>query len=1218
MSDLFPEMKGEDPKKAKDGVSKKKAAQDNLPPNLGKAVRLPVPDFNDPNRKLTCLEVDFPIAPINALARLEATSGAAKKPIYQMSKWWARRQSSVFRSMLIAAATEAPDNPEDAAKLVWENYYANHQKGGAFKKLRVLDPFMGGGTTLVEGSRLGLHVTGVDLNPVAWFVVKNEVACSDPYQVKAFFAAIEREVKPLIQPFYTTTCPRGHKGHWIDGDTGKIANVDPIDLPPDERKSYRWEGPEVIYTFWAKHGPCQAHGCNHRTPIFRTPIIAEKTLTTNFIPLTCPSCHGEFHAELGETRMAPGSERVVLDNEDPFTEMSQLFAKELKDYSKGNGTEKRQRVAHLLDTVDADPGLCCPGCGTFSGGKLKTVLEMHRHASKVSDIAKKELGIESKKVYMYLLMRPEWLKGSPGVNAEGEELGGYAGADPERTAAWYQERLKGLALVEVRGRVKLDEDGVPEDEVDDETVASEADVEEIEGVGESAESQDAKGWGPPKQLTLADGTILEPHKGTVPKRSNFRCEKCGRPQDFLESVRETKHTAPVFPYSLQCHCPQCQEEGYQYNGRFFKQPDERDAFQSTQADREWDARKDADLEGFWPKTPLFPSFMTHRLNGGIPNWGYTHWWKMFNSRQLLVHTQLMRGIEQIDPESWPLDVREQALGAFQQYLRSMCMLSFYHIRNDQIAPALSNPNYHPKNQVIETCVFKDVGSGAWTAYVKNTCKGVEWVHKPDEPALGQRSVETGDPVLCGSTELICASSSFLPTVETFDCAITDPPFGNLLYYADLAEFFYQWLRLPLQRFYEGQPEADYFKPERTPHAQEAIENPFEHPDDREPHEAEKIIIAEHLHLIRKLSEDDILQIGDGNPLYRREPAPDFYRQTLQACWAEAGRLLKPGGILAFTFHHKDDAPWVDVLESLFDADYVLSMTYPIRSDETKGSKGQFGSRKIEYDIIHVCRKRLGEVEPVSWAKMRRWVRQEVSRLKDLLEHAHGKEITESDMLIILRGKSLEFFSRHYGQVYTGDGQVLDVRNALLGINQILDDLRESASSGPRPPEAAEPATRLMLRIFLTNKKVTRDDIGKTLRGTGIAPDDFAQWGWVRIVGKDVYPIPIAERFDAFTQRGRTRKVLKSDLDVAHFLIGAATSGGKVDIMQELRTGNLPLRRSVDEVIGWYQETSKDAEVRTGAATAKTLLTQFRQRRQDLPKDLQLSIFEQLEEAEIAS
>ena len=68
--------------------------------------------------------------------------------------------------------------------------------------------------------------------------------------------------------------------------------------------------------------------------------------------------------------------------------------------------------------------------------------------------------------------------------------------------------------------------------------------------------------------------------------------------------------------------------------------------------------------------------MTHQLNGGIPNWGYTHWWKMFNPRQLLVHSQLAKALAGAGND-WPLDVVEQGLGAFQQYLRQpehVCLL----------------------------------------------------------------------------------------------------------------------------------------------------------------------------------------------------------------------------------------------------------------------------------------------------------------------------------------------------------------------------------------------------------------------------------------------------------------------------------------------------------------------------------------------------------------
>src|SRR5262245_59322783 len=198
----------------------------------GKAAALETVDFSDANRPKTCLEVDFPILPVNQVASIEGNAG---KPIYQMSKWWARRRSSVFRSMLIAAAAKAPDDPAHAAKHVWDHYYANHQKKGAFKHLKVADIFMGGGTTLVEGSRLGMLMFGNDLNPVAWFVVKQVFAKVDLEEVKALLADIEAEVKPQIMPFYYCDGPNGEKGKWTHIPTGRVEgpDFDPLSLAPE-------------------------------------------------------------------------------------------------------------------------------------------------------------------------------------------------------------------------------------------------------------------------------------------------------------------------------------------------------------------------------------------------------------------------------------------------------------------------------------------------------------------------------------------------------------------------------------------------------------------------------------------------------------------------------------------------------------------------------------------------------------------------------------------------------------------------------------------------------------------------------------------------------------------------------------------------------------------------------------------------------------------------
>lgn len=1141
-----------------------------LPENLGKAWKdCKVPDFNDPNRPKTCLEVDFPIAQINKLAQLEGNAG---KPIYQMSKWFARRRSSVFRSMLLAAATQAPDDPSEAAKLIWDHYYCNHQKAGAYKNLKVLDPFMGGGTTLVEGARLGMQMTGIDLNPVAWFVCKNELAGSDPNQVAALFADIEAQVKPQIMPFYTTTCPRGHKGRWIDIRTNLEANIDPLELPPEDRVHYRWEGPEIIYTFWAKHGPCDGLSCHHRTPLFKSLIMAQKTMTANYIELTCPHCGTKFHAELGESRMAPGAELVNLDDDAAsITTLSQAYANLLNDYDKGSADDTIERWHQLVNATPSEPGLQCPHCHEFAGHDIQEVLKRHT-ACKTSERKKKAFGIQKKKVQLWLMVSPEWAKGASGKDDDGHEYGGYAGAPAEATARWNAKRLENLSLVEIRSN-------------------TEPDTFFLHG----------------EQIST---------KGTIPRQAHFTCQNCGKENNTLESVKPTHHTAPVAVYAFQCHCPQCEAEGYNYNGRYFKAADAEDILRLDAAEQEWEKRSQADLNEYWPKQECWDAYMM-RANGGVNDgWGYTHWWKMFNSRQLLVHTQLLKAImDAHDAIRYSDDICEQALGGWLQLLRYVSMFSFYQQQYDKVIPHFSNDNYHPKNLISEINAFASLGAGRLESCKSLVYEGTNWHRTPWETFIlnsASERLELGDSLQL-TNDIYCSNSADLSMLDSsdYDLVITDPPFGGLLFYADLADFFYVWLRIPLQKWYEGLPEEAYWTPERTPHAAEAIDNEVEHPDTREEWEKDIYVTKKNLAVICQKTGDNNIVINDLNPLYLPVPSSEFYSQTLAACWAEAGRHLKDGGIMAFTFHHDNDNAWIDVLKALFEAGYYLVATYPIRSDETKGDTAAFGSKKIEYDIIHICRKRLSEPQLASYAKMRRFVKEETGRLKSLLEAVHGKTLPEADLRVILRGKSLEFYSQHYGVVQTGTGEMLGVRDALLGINQMLDDLMEDAAmtGGLRPPEAAEPVSRLYLRIFRNITSTTRDALHKTLQGSGVSQNDLEARGWIAVTGRDVKVVSIPDRYAALTKRGLNRKHIKSDLDQCFFLMGLVMAGR--NLMNELENGTLKLKKSVSEILNWYAVSSDDANIRLTAQKVISLLNQFEQKQKG--EQQQQMLFDFMEE-----
>jgi putative DNA methylase len=1048
----------------------------------GKAVELETVDFNDPNRPKTCLEVDFPVLPINEIAKVETASGAGRKPIYTMTKWWARRPSSVFRSLLIAAATKAPDDPSESAKLVWDNYYANHQKKGAFKHLKVADIFMGGGTTLVEGSRLGMQMVGNDLNPVAWFVVKQELANVDLEEVKKLLADIEAEVKPQIMPYYYCDGPEGEKGKWTHLPTKKVmpADFNPLTIPREQRKDYRYEGPEIIYTFWAKHGPCQVTGCGHRTPIMTSPVMAVKTLTVKHWAHTCGKCGEAFDVEEEAARMAPDAPFYVAPTELPYS------------------------------VLDRKKGVICPHCG---------------HTAMVN------LGKgKNKKVELSLLVHPQWLAGETKQDASGQPYGGSAQDDVASTARWNQARAAKIRLLEVRG-------ALPDEVTDPET-----------------------------------GVTFAPEKGTVPKRSNFACGACGTVQDVLTTVKVTGKTGPMAAYAVQGYAPKRDKAGKPYSGRFFAAYDAAHARQYDAAFAEWEARKDEDLKDYWPRSAVPYGFMTGIANGDIrEGHGFTHWWTMFSPRQRLVQALLLKAIATAGEHEWR--VREFVLGAFHRYLQHQNMLCFWDIQQDCVAPSLSNSNFHPKSTVVENSIFAHLGRGNWNSSIEKLMEALDWLKSPTElvsnrlnvkfPGIGSQTsgksskVALGDHIL--GAETYCGSSTDLTHIPTasLDLIITDPPFGGLLHYSELADFFYVWLRLVLKDKY-----PEYFTAEYTPKSLEAVANRAREPED-----------------------------PDG-----------FYQRLLTQCWREAHRILKPGGLLAFTFHHSEDEPWVAVLESLFDAGYYLEATYPIRSDETKG-EGEFGSKTIEYDIIHVCRKRTEEPKPVSWGRMRREVMADVRQLQAMLEN-HAKEgLPAADLQVIRRGKALEYFSRHYGKVYVDEGRTISVRDALVGINQLIDE--DAAKGKEAPPVNAEPITRQFLRTFGNAPELKRDQLQKFLRGTVTTPDDFVQRGWCVEKNKvfiRTNPLDFAREWS-----GKHRRKLTSDLDQALVLIGACFDGSGINALDTLKNENFKPHVALKPLLEWLQRNGPDQATRNGASRAVSIFSTWQA--SQAPKPLQGSLFD---------
>jgi len=133
--------------------------------------------------------------PIAEIAEIALREGQSSNPIYRVHRWFARRLGSQFRAILSGLSLK----PEDAS-LFWDLYLGDLSLDGAI----VLDPFVGGGTSLFEAGRCGARVIGYDIDPVATYITRFELEAAG-YDVSApCIAELCSKVSSQIIPFHKT------------------------------------------------------------------------------------------------------------------------------------------------------------------------------------------------------------------------------------------------------------------------------------------------------------------------------------------------------------------------------------------------------------------------------------------------------------------------------------------------------------------------------------------------------------------------------------------------------------------------------------------------------------------------------------------------------------------------------------------------------------------------------------------------------------------------------------------------------------------------------------------------------------------------------------------------------------------------------------------------------------------------------------------------------
>jgi adenine-specific DNA methylase len=139
------------------------------------------------------IEKQFDIPFIADLALREKQIQQNFRPIIAVHKWFARRPGSLFRGLLLSEFVEKP---------LREAYYQATRLEGT----RIADPFMGEGTPLIEANRIGCDVSGFDINPMAYWIVKQEIEHLDVEEYVRTANDLRRQLEKQIGHLYRTRC----------------------------------------------------------------------------------------------------------------------------------------------------------------------------------------------------------------------------------------------------------------------------------------------------------------------------------------------------------------------------------------------------------------------------------------------------------------------------------------------------------------------------------------------------------------------------------------------------------------------------------------------------------------------------------------------------------------------------------------------------------------------------------------------------------------------------------------------------------------------------------------------------------------------------------------------------------------------------------------------------------------------------------------------------
>ncbi|MFC7070593.1 DUF1156 domain-containing protein [Halobaculum lipolyticum] len=519
--------------------------------------------------------------------------------------------------------------------------------------------------------------------------------------------------------------------------------------------------------------------------------------------------------------------------------------------------------------------------------------------------------------------------------------------------------------------------------------------------------------------------VFTPEDGTA-SRGDYTCKSCGQKYRITDAIQE-QGGFDLRLYALEYYCEICDHHGRPRNlVKGYKTAESVDIQLYQKAVDEWN--NSAELHEYVPSQELPPGHLISERNPVFDH-GYSKWTDMFNERQLLCLSKILREIESIENEN----VREYLLMAFSDSLRTNTMMCSYQFSANKSNHIFKTNSFDPPLRPTEGNVWgTKYGMGTFQSIWDMILSGVQYGNHPTERYIEDGETIESEPFAQPIGENASIHQGDMRTMgaqDEYDAVITDPPYYDNIMYSESADFFYVWQRILLQDRY------DCFTDEKTKRAESIVTNPF----------------------LEKTAEDFENEIGDAFKVIHR--------------------ALKQNGVLTFTYHHSDSESWGELLESLCDAGFEVTATYPVNADMQKF----IGGESVEFDIIIVARPSEPR-EMVSWANLRREIYRTAQETRERLEQT--EDLSNGDIGVIEMGECFHEYSKYHGNVQRGG----EIMNAKEVVSEIYGIIQRDSSIGE-------------IEVFLRLLEVetpTYDDLSKLTRGNNADPEKMEKRKLYRI------------------------------------------------------------------------------------------------------------------------